>query len=175
MFSNVRKMHFSAFSDPRIKEISKKNMALGFNLSWFFWPQAPAVTPAELAEPKRPTPQKIPTDTSLREDGAYVAPADVLSLRGDSMSLASEMNISRTVRGRWISFHSGQILFCRYPVQVSLAVMKYFSWFSLAKVFVLIGSGVCNHFTAEDHVCCQSPIRGQPDLESPKVRCEQRF
>ncbi|XP_029697690.1 ankyrin repeat domain-containing protein SOWAHC isoform X3 [Takifugu rubripes] len=49
--------------------------------------QAPAVT---LAERKRPT------DTSLREDGADVAAADLLSLRGDSVSLASEMNISRT-------------------------------------------------------------------------------
>ncbi|XP_056907325.1 uncharacterized protein LOC130535917 isoform X2 [Takifugu flavidus] len=49
--------------------------------------QAPAVT---LAERKRPT------DTSLREDGADMAAADLLSLRGDSVSLASEMNISRT-------------------------------------------------------------------------------
>lgn len=91
------------------------------------------MTPAELAEPKRPTSQKIPIDTSLRGDGADVASADLLSLRGDSVSLASEMNISRTVRGRWIFFHSGQILFCRCTVQVSLAVIKYFSWFSLAK------------------------------------------
>lgn len=90
------------------------------------------MTPAELAEPKRPTCQKITTDTSLRGDGADVASAD-LSLRGDSVSLASEMNISRTVRGRWIFFHSGQILFCRYTIQVSLAVIKYFSWFCLTK------------------------------------------
>lgn len=67
------------------------------------------MTPAELAEPKRPTSQKIPTDTSLREDGADVVSADLLSLRGDSVSLASEMNISRTVRGRWI-FWSNLVL-----------------------------------------------------------------
>lgn len=77
--------------------------------------------------------RKRPTDTSLREDGADVAAADLLSLRGDSVSLASEMNISRTVRGRWIFFHSSQIFFCRYTVQVSLSVIKYCSWFSLAK------------------------------------------
>lgn len=112
---------FPTQDQRRIKD-GVMNPAEGFDLSCFFWSQAPAVTPAEPAEPRRPTSQKNPTDTGWRggRDGADVAFADLLSLRGDSVSLASEMNVSRTVRGRRMSLLSGQALFSSSAVQVSL-------------------------------------------------------
>lgn len=127
--------------DQRHIKAGVMNPAEGFNLPCFSWSQAPAGTPAEPAEPRRPTSQKNPTDAGW-SGGRDVAFADLLSLRGDSVSLASEMNVSRTVRGRRMSFLSGQVLFSSSAVQVSLQKVFDLSYKALfflsAQMFVVL-------------------------------------
>lgn len=80
--------------------------ALWFSHLVCFQAQAPVVTPVQPTEPQRPTDMMISvihTDPSLSSatDGADMMCSDLLSLKGDSLSLASsEMTSSRMVRQR---------------------------------------------------------------------------
>lgn len=76
---------------------------------------APAVTPGEPEGPQRPADlviSGIPSDPSLSpsSDGADMTCCDLLSLRSDSLSLASEATISRTVREQHLSSSSSSNL-----------------------------------------------------------------